>query len=58
MNNAILPLIIAAAGSFDYCFHRHPLLRVESINWQWRNQRQVRKNRRRAFANGNRRAFD
>lgn len=32
-------------------------LRVESVDWRWHNQRQIRKNRRRAHAAGVRHAF-
>jgi hypothetical protein len=34
-----------------------PRLRPDEINWRWRNQRQIRKNRRRAHAAGKRQAF-
>ena len=53
----ILPIMLAAAGSFDYRNYSQPTLAVHQINWSRSNQRQKRKDRRRAFANGNRRAF-
>ena len=49
--------MLAAAGAFDYRHHAMPILAPHQINWSQRNQRQKRKDRRRAFANGNRKAF-
>jgi hypothetical protein len=59
MHSAVLPILLAVAGSMNadrWLFERtRPL--VHQLNWKWRNQRQIRKDRRRAFANGNRKAF-
>lgn len=49
-------LTASFAACLDHDYSPHSL-RVDQINWNTRNQRQRRKDRRRAFANGNRKAF-
>jgi hypothetical protein len=49
--------MLAAAGAFNYRHYAMPTLAMHQVNWSHSNQRQKRKDRRRAFANGNRKAF-
>lgn len=50
----MLPIMLAAAGSMGMRpeLIKAPLPDPSRINWKWTNQRQVRKNRRRAQAAG------
>jgi hypothetical protein len=57
MNSMMLPILLAAAGGFNYRNYPMPTLAMHQIKWGGNNQRQKRKDRRRAFANGNRKAF-
>jgi hypothetical protein len=60
MHSAILPLMLTAAGMADINYL--PPLKESTphhqLNFRWRNQKQVRKNRRRAHAAGKRNAFN
>jgi hypothetical protein len=58
MHSAILPMMMMAAGSSgDYLAARHKQTEMHLLRFKWRNQRQERKNRRRAHAAGKSNAF-
>jgi hypothetical protein len=51
-------MMTAATGGFaDYRNLFKPIVSHHQLNFRWRNQRQVRKNRRRAHAAGIKNAF-
>jgi hypothetical protein len=59
MHSAVLPIMLAAAGmgsGWEY-FLRPAATPHHQLQFRCRNQRQVRKNARRAHANGVRNAF-
>jgi hypothetical protein len=52
ISDAFMPPL-PAADIWPLSVHRSPA----EMNWRWRNQRQIRKNRRRAHAAGKRNSF-
>lgn len=59
MHSAVLPFILTAAGmgsGLTYLLKPTPTPHHQ-LNFRWRNQRQIRKARRRAAAAGYRKAF-
>jgi hypothetical protein len=50
-------MMMAAGSSGDYLAARHKQTEMHLLRFKWRNQRQIRKNRRRAHAAGKSNAF-
>jgi len=58
MTSVITPILLAMAGMSNIQSAFRPITTpVDRLNFKWRNQRQIRKNRRRANAAGKRNAF-